>query len=223
MGETGIGGPAFDAVGELIATEQLDVGVLRSARTNSMSASSPTRSALRRAATRSGRPSHRYAAAAYPTTPARSPVARGRPRRRRRRSTSACRCARPTRRAGRATGRRSTPNRATTSSYGRFSRTKSWTNTGNPPSIVMSRSSTRRAAGNRVVRPRIVAALDPCLLQHSGCDRLEQRPDRATCERRALGPWPRRPRREHDGCVRRMFLVAGLTAVTFAAAGVVSA
>ena len=66
----------------------------------------PRRSVRRPAARRSGRSSHRCAAGAHPTTPERSPVARGRPRRRRTRSTSACRCARPTRRARRATGRR---------------------------------------------------------------------------------------------------------------------
>ena len=32
MGETCVGGPAFDAVGELVATEQLDIGVLRPTR-----------------------------------------------------------------------------------------------------------------------------------------------------------------------------------------------
>ncbi len=92
---------------ELIPAEQLDVGVLRSAGDDL-----DVGIEARDEASADGRPGdrddRRIVALAGRTQPHRDDRRwlRGRPRRRRRRSTSACRCARPTRRACRATGRR---------------------------------------------------------------------------------------------------------------------
>ena len=95
-------------------------------------------------------------------------------------------------------GSMSAPNRATTSSYGRFSRTKSWTNTGTHRQLSCHDRPPEGHPRTRVVRPRIVCghsipALPTCIPGVT-----EARAANASCRRAGSADGPLVPGRGHS-------------------------